>query len=186
MEDDFTAQVKRFVRSAVFCVVKLGSAFRGWCFWGVGCGCDIGICVLGCCFEAVLSRQVSAEGEFGGWECFQNGSTSFETCAANFADMKVSCRHFSWQAQCFVRVGGVEVHFSWQGRGVVRLRGDFGFWRKMRQSHTRRVTFGGGLVRHTRFADLTQLWRKSRAKRWFWRLDDRIVEEVPSFCRLDA
>ena len=29
--------------------------FRGLCFWGVGCGCDIGNCVPGCCFEAVFS-----------------------------------------------------------------------------------------------------------------------------------
>ena len=47
MEDDFTAQAQQFVRSAVFCVVTLRLAFGGWCFWGVGCGCAIGICVSG-------------------------------------------------------------------------------------------------------------------------------------------
>ena len=43
MEDDFTAQAQRFVRSAVFCAVTLGLAFGEWCFCGVGCGCYIGI-----------------------------------------------------------------------------------------------------------------------------------------------
>ena len=57
MESD--RQIRRknqsFVRSAVFCVLTLGLAFGGWCFGGVGGGCDIGICVSGCCFEAVFS-----------------------------------------------------------------------------------------------------------------------------------
>ena len=45
-------------------------------------------------------------------------------CGANLAeDMKMSpCRHFSLQAQYFVRVGGVEVELSWQVQGIVRLR----------------------------------------------------------------
>ena len=34
--------------------VTLGLAFGEWCFWGVGCGCDIGIGVSGCCIEAVF------------------------------------------------------------------------------------------------------------------------------------
>ena len=33
MEDEFTAQAQRFVRSAVFCAVTLGLAFGVWCFW---------------------------------------------------------------------------------------------------------------------------------------------------------
>ena len=44
-------------------------------------------------------------------------------CGANFAEgVKMSCRHFSWQAQYFVRDGGVEVKFSQQAEGIVRLR----------------------------------------------------------------
>ena len=36
---------------------------------------------------------------------------------------------------------------------------------------TWRFTFGGSLVRNARFGDLAlHFWRKSRAKRWFWRL----------------
>ena len=41
---------------------------------------------------------------------------------ANFAEDVESCHYFSWRAQCFVRVGGVEVEFSCQAQGVVRLR----------------------------------------------------------------
>ena len=51
---EFTAQVRRFASFAVFFAVRLGLAFRGWCF-GVVCGCDIGICVSGRCFEDVFS-----------------------------------------------------------------------------------------------------------------------------------
>ena len=47
MEDDFTAQAQRFVRSAVFCAVPLGLACGESCFSGVGCGRAIGICVQG-------------------------------------------------------------------------------------------------------------------------------------------
>ena len=61
MEDDFTAQVQRFVRSAVCCTVPLGLAFGESVFWGVGCGCAIGICVSGCGIEALFPSQVSAE-----------------------------------------------------------------------------------------------------------------------------
>ena len=42
MEDDFTAQA-------------LGLVFGESCFWGVGCGRAIGICVSGCGIEALLS-----------------------------------------------------------------------------------------------------------------------------------
>ena len=55
MEDDFTAQVQRFVRSAVCCAVPLGLAFGESCFGGVGCGRAIGICVSGCGIEALFS-----------------------------------------------------------------------------------------------------------------------------------
>ena len=55
MEEDFTAQAQRFVRSAVFCAAPLGLAFGEWCFWGVGCGRAIGICVSGCGIEARFS-----------------------------------------------------------------------------------------------------------------------------------
>ena len=44
-------------------------------------------------------------------------------CGANFAEgMKMSRCRLSWQAQCFVRVGIVEVEILWQVRGIVRLR----------------------------------------------------------------
>ena len=33
-----------------------------------------------------------------------------------------SYRHFSWQVQYLVRVGGLEVEFAWQAQGIVRLR----------------------------------------------------------------
>ena len=46
MDDDFTTH-QRFVRWAAFCGVTGGLASGGWCFWGVGCGCDIGICASG-------------------------------------------------------------------------------------------------------------------------------------------
>ena len=36
-------------------------------------------------------------------------------CGARFAeDMKMSCRHYSRQAQYFVRVTGAEVEFPWR------------------------------------------------------------------------
>ena len=52
----FHWQAQRFVRSAVFCIVTLGLAFGEWCFGDVGCGCDNGICVSGCCIKAYRSR----------------------------------------------------------------------------------------------------------------------------------
>ena len=81
----------------------------------------------------------------------------------------------------------------------VRLR--FGFvWRKSRTKRsfwrlgaslleevsyetlvlgTWRFTFGGSLVRNARFGDLAlHFWRKSRTKRWFWRLGVSLLEEV--------
>ena len=82
----------------------------------VGCGCDIGTCVSGCCLEAVFLKR---NGGFGGCGCAQNvplKSFQIVWCGAILAaDMKLSRRHFSWQAQCFVRAGGVEVNFrdSW-------------------------------------------------------------------------
>ena len=51
----FAAQVQRFVRSADYSAVPLGLAFGESCFWGVGCGRAIGICVAGCGIEAVFS-----------------------------------------------------------------------------------------------------------------------------------
>ena len=57
----FAAQAQRFVRSAVCCAAPLGLAFGESCFWGVGCGCAIGICVSGCGVQARFSREVSAE-----------------------------------------------------------------------------------------------------------------------------
>ena len=47
----FAAQAQRFVRSSVCYAVPLGLA----CFWGVGCGRAIGICVSGCGIEALFS-----------------------------------------------------------------------------------------------------------------------------------
>ena len=44
----FAAQAQRFVRSADCCTVPLGLGFGESCFWGVGCGRAIGICVSGC------------------------------------------------------------------------------------------------------------------------------------------
>ena len=53
MEDDFTAQAKRFVRSAAFCVVTLGLAFEGGVF-GV-----LGVAVtLGFAFQGVASKKL--------------------------------------------------------------------------------------------------------------------------------
>ena len=57
----FAAQAQRFVRSAVCYAVPLGLALGESCVWGVGCGRAIGVCVSGCGFEALFSRQVSAE-----------------------------------------------------------------------------------------------------------------------------
>ena len=51
----FAAQAQRFVRSAVCYAVPLGLAFGESCFWGVGCGRAIGICVSGCGIEALFS-----------------------------------------------------------------------------------------------------------------------------------
>ena len=51
----FTAQAQVFVRSAVCCAAPLGLAFGESCFWGVGCGRAIGICVSGCGIEALFS-----------------------------------------------------------------------------------------------------------------------------------
>ena len=42
-------------RSAVCCAIPLGLAFGESCFWGVGCGRAIGICVAGCGIEALFS-----------------------------------------------------------------------------------------------------------------------------------
>ena len=44
---------------------------------------------------------------------------------------------------------------------------------------TWRFTFGGSLVRNAGFGDLAlHFWRKSRTKRWFWRLGASLLEEV--------
>ena len=51
----FAAQAQRFVRSSVCYAVPLGLAFGESCFWGVGCGRAIGICVSGCGIEALFS-----------------------------------------------------------------------------------------------------------------------------------
>ena len=51
----FAAQAQRFVRSADCCAVPLALAFGESCFWGVGCGRAIGICVSGCGTEARFS-----------------------------------------------------------------------------------------------------------------------------------
>ena len=51
----FAAQAQRFVRSSVCYAVPFGLAFGESCFWGVGCGRAIGICVSGCGIEALLS-----------------------------------------------------------------------------------------------------------------------------------
>ena len=51
----FAAQAQRFVRSADYGAVPLGLAFGESCFWGVGCGRAIGICVSGCGIEALFS-----------------------------------------------------------------------------------------------------------------------------------
>ena len=51
----FAAQAQRFVRSSVRYAVPLGLAFGESCFWGVGCGRAIGICVSGCGIEALFS-----------------------------------------------------------------------------------------------------------------------------------
>ena len=55
MENDFTVQAQRFVKSAVFCAVPLGLAFGELCFWGVGRGRAIRIYVSGYRSEALFS-----------------------------------------------------------------------------------------------------------------------------------
>ena len=50
MEGDFTAQAQRFGE---------------WCFWGVGCGCDIGIRVSGCC--SVAPKCFRDKSQLGFW-----------------------------------------------------------------------------------------------------------------------
>ena len=54
MEDDFTAQAQRFVRSAVFCAVPLGLAYGEWCFWVL----DVAV-PLGVAFQGVASKLCS-------------------------------------------------------------------------------------------------------------------------------
>ena len=44
-----------FAAQAHCCAVPLGLAFGESCFWGVGCGRAIGICVSGCGIEARFS-----------------------------------------------------------------------------------------------------------------------------------
>ena len=49
------AQAQWFERSAVYCAVPLGLVFGESCFWGVGCGRAIGICISGWVFVTSLS-----------------------------------------------------------------------------------------------------------------------------------
>ena len=64
-----------------FCAVPLGLAFGGSCFWGVGCGRAIGILRFRVWHRSsVFVTSLSLNAYFGGWECAQNGSKSFQTC----------------------------------------------------------------------------------------------------------
>ena len=79
--DDFTAQAQRFV-------VTLGLACGGWCLWGVGCGCDIGICVSGCCFALCFRDKSQLKGRFW-WMgvCSERvGTIPNVWCGANFVE----------------------------------------------------------------------------------------------------
>ena len=102
MEDDFTAQVQRFVRSAVFFAV-VAVTFRF-------------------AFQTIASKQCfrdRSQLKLRFWWMGVSSLARVETIiaimwrGANFAeDMKTS----SWPAQYFARVGGVEVKFSWQAQ----------------------------------------------------------------------
>ena len=106
----FAAQAQRFVRSSVCYAVPLGLAFGESCFWGVGCGRAIGICVSGCGIEALFSRQVSAEMPILDSGVLRCGSGSFVAGAGN-------CEVISWQAQYFVRVRRVDAERFVAGAG---------------------------------------------------------------------
>ena len=60
----FAAQAQWFVRSAVCCAVPLGLALGEACFWGVGCGRAIGICVSGCGIEALFCDKSQLKWRF--------------------------------------------------------------------------------------------------------------------------
>ena len=135
-----------FCEIRTFCAVRLGLVFQGWCFWGVGRGCDI----VGLAFHAVASTFVtslSSNGDFDGWERVQNVSKSFQTCgvvqnlvifcgtlstlcglfrcggavfmagAGNREITTCGGGHISWLAQYFVCVGGVDVQIFVAGAG---------------------------------------------------------------------
>ena len=54
--DAFRCTGAGFRESDTLCVgIPLGLAFGESCFWGVGCGRAIGICVSGCGIEALFS-----------------------------------------------------------------------------------------------------------------------------------
>ena len=61
----FAAQAQWFERSAVYCAVPLGLAFGESCFWGVGCGRAIGICISGCGIGEVIAIQFHPNERFG-------------------------------------------------------------------------------------------------------------------------
>ena len=44
----FAAQAQGFVKVTRLCRYSIGLAFGESCFWGVGCGRAIGVCVSGC------------------------------------------------------------------------------------------------------------------------------------------
>ena len=60
------------------CAVPLGLALGEACFWGVGCGRAIGICVSGCGIEALFSSQLK-------WRFWWMGVC----CGANFVEAHV-------------------------------------------------------------------------------------------------
>ena len=84
---------------------------------------------LGFTFEDVASKLCFRENlqlklRFGGWECPERVEIIPNVwCGAHFAeDMKLSHRHFSWQAHHCVHVGCIEVELSLQAQGIARLR----------------------------------------------------------------
>ena len=81
------------VAGPAFCetvsVLRSHIGIGGWCFWGVGCGCDIGAV----CFRLLLRSCVFVSERV---EIIPN-----VWCGANFVDADID---MMWQAQYFVRV----------------------------------------------------------------------------------
>ena len=91
MEDDFTAQAQRFVRSEVFCAVTSGLAVGEWYHFSWQAQCFVR--VLRC------------------------GRTIFVAGAGNREVARCGGGHNSWQVQYFVRVRRVDAQIFVAGAG---------------------------------------------------------------------